>query len=411
MMGSGNGRRGMKSPPLLIAVLLACIFVLTINYWLTSSRCAELQNQLADLESRMHRIAAERGAVELKKNEFQDKLERQKKQIDTIQSLHNSQLQNANEACHNEKETLLDTISEKEKVMQDLYGQIKTQEQNLSKLKLDFEQLQESQAKKSTFELAQCSYKMKELSEQCEEKLRRALGGGGTKAQDENADTQNTPKPIILKDVIQKQENNENQNPVEPIQKLASPSAVSEEINDTQGVNPKQKPEPAKGSIVGDVLANKLKREDKGEEPLKAKEAAAAAAEENKVEQETNNEEVEREHLLNLEGQQEEAAEEKQAPNPVKQGAEQGLLNDYNGDEGNEAEPEADKQAELADDQNLNEDNPEQEKKPDQEDNLPLPNLPDAPDLPKLPDAPELPNAANPAVPDEVNKDKPILRK
>ncbi|KAE8633214.1 hypothetical protein XENTR_v10001816 [Xenopus tropicalis] len=397
MMGSGNGRRGMKSPPLLIAVLLACIFVLTINYWLTSSRCAELQNQLADLESRMHRIAAERGAVELKKNEFQDKLERQKKQIDTIQSLHNSQLQNANEACHNEKETLLDTISEKEKVMQDLYGQIKTQEQNLSKLKLDFEQLQESQAKKSTFELAQCSYKMKELSEQCEEKLRRALGGGGTKAQDENADTQNTPKPIILKE----------NNPVEPIQKLASPSAVSEEINDTQGVNPKQKPEPAKGSIVGDVLANKLKREDKGEEPLKAKEAAAAA-EENKVEQETNNEEVEREHLLNLEGQQEEAAEEKQAPNPVKQGAEQGLLNDYNGDEGNEAEPEADKQAELADDQNLN------------EDNLPLPNLPDAPDLPKLPDAPELPNApnllklpnaANPAVPDEVNKDKPILRK
>nr|AEF98443.1 golgi membrane protein 1 [Xenopus laevis] len=407
MMGSGNGRRGMKSPPILIAVLLACIFVLTINYWITSSRCAELQRQLAELESRMHRVAAERGAVELKKNEFQDKLERQKKQIDTIQSLHNSQLQNTNEACHNEKETLLDTIVEKEKVMQDLYVQIKSQEQSLSKVKLDFEQLQESQAKKSTFELAQCSSKMKELNEQCEEKLRRASGKGGTVAQEENADTQKTQKPktILLKDLIQKQEK---QNPLQIIQKQPS-SPVKEETNDKPGAipNPDLKQEPAKDSIT-DELANKLKGEaEEEEESLKLKDAAA---QENKVKEEENDEEVEREHLLNIEDPQEDATDEKQAPNPVKQGAEQGPLNDYNGDEGNEAEPEADKQAELADDQNVNEDNPAQEKRPDQEANLPRP---DAPGLPKLANAPnllKLPNA--PVAPGEVdNEHIPLLKK
>ncbi|XP_018099361.1 Golgi membrane protein 1 isoform X2 [Xenopus laevis] len=397
MMGSGNGRRGMKSPPILIAVLLACIFVLTINYWITSSRCAELQKQLAELESRIHRVAAERGAVELKKNEFQDKLERQNKQIDNIQSLHNSQLQSANEACHSEKDTLLDTIAEKEKVMQDLYAQIKSQEQGLSKLKLDYDQLQESQAKKSTFELAQCSYKMKELNEQCEEKLRRASGKGGTVAQEENADTPKNekPKPILLKDLIQKQDNQENQ------------QVASKETNDTRGAIPNLKQEPAKVSITDDELANKLEGKAKEEEPLKAKEAVA---QENKVE-ETNDEEVEREHLLDIEVPTEDAADKKQAPNPVKQGAEQGRLNDYNGDEGNEAEPEADKQAELADDQNVNENKLEEEKKPEQ-DNLPLPNLPDAPDLPNAPNLLKLPNAPNPVVPEESkNEDNPLLRK
>lgn len=43
MGGLGNGRRGGRSPPLLIAALVASFLVLGFNYWVSSSRNLELQ--------------------------------------------------------------------------------------------------------------------------------------------------------------------------------------------------------------------------------------------------------------------------------------------------------------------------------------------------------------------------------
>lgn len=56
-----------------------------------------------DLEGKVRRAAAERGAVEQKKNEFQGELEKQQQQIDKIQSLHNFQMENANRVHQEEK--------------------------------------------------------------------------------------------------------------------------------------------------------------------------------------------------------------------------------------------------------------------------------------------------------------------
>lgn len=56
-----------------------------------------------DLEGKVRRAAAERGAVELKKNEFQGELEKQREQIDKIQSLHSFQMENANRVHQEEK--------------------------------------------------------------------------------------------------------------------------------------------------------------------------------------------------------------------------------------------------------------------------------------------------------------------
>lgn len=103
MMGRGNGRRGMKSPPLLVAALLACVIVLGFNYWIASSRSVNLQTQILELEGRVRRAAAERGAVELKKNEFQGELEKQREQLDKIQSRHNFQMENVNKMYQDEK--------------------------------------------------------------------------------------------------------------------------------------------------------------------------------------------------------------------------------------------------------------------------------------------------------------------
>lgn len=56
-----------------------------------------------ELEGRFRRAAAERGAVELKKNEFQGELKKQMEQIEHIQSLHNVQLENTNKMHRDEK--------------------------------------------------------------------------------------------------------------------------------------------------------------------------------------------------------------------------------------------------------------------------------------------------------------------
>uniref|UniRef100_A0A8C6QTJ9 Golgi membrane protein 1 n=1 Tax=Nannospalax galili TaxID=1026970 RepID=A0A8C6QTJ9_NANGA len=103
MMGLGNGRRSMKSPPLILAALVACIIVLGFNYWIASSRSVELQMQIVDLEDRVRKAAADRGAVEMKKNEFQGELEKQREQLDRIQSSHSFQLENVNKLHQDEK--------------------------------------------------------------------------------------------------------------------------------------------------------------------------------------------------------------------------------------------------------------------------------------------------------------------
>uniref|UniRef100_A0A8D0L337 Golgi membrane protein 1 n=1 Tax=Sphenodon punctatus TaxID=8508 RepID=A0A8D0L337_SPHPU len=103
MVGLGNSRRGMKSPPLLVAALVACVIVLGFNYWIASSRSVDLQNRVMELVGRVRRAAAERGAVELKKNEFQGELEKQREQIDKIQTMHNFQMENTQKIHQDEK--------------------------------------------------------------------------------------------------------------------------------------------------------------------------------------------------------------------------------------------------------------------------------------------------------------------
>lgn len=56
-----------------------------------------------ELEGRVRRAAAERGAVELKKNEFQGELQKQREQLDRIQSSHSFQMENVHRLHQDEK--------------------------------------------------------------------------------------------------------------------------------------------------------------------------------------------------------------------------------------------------------------------------------------------------------------------
>uniref|UniRef100_A0A3Q3WWV9 Golgi membrane protein 1 n=1 Tax=Mola mola TaxID=94237 RepID=A0A3Q3WWV9_MOLML len=104
MGGLGNGkRRGGRSPPLMIGALIACILVLGFNYWVSSSHNLELQTKLYELESQVRRAAAERGAAELKKNEFQEEIQRQSEQMNRMESFYNKQKEGSRDMCLQEK--------------------------------------------------------------------------------------------------------------------------------------------------------------------------------------------------------------------------------------------------------------------------------------------------------------------
>ncbi|XP_004581307.2 Golgi membrane protein 1 [Ochotona princeps] len=181
MMGLGSGRRSMKSPPLLLAALVACVIVLGFNYWIASSRSADLQTRILELEGRVRRAAAERGAVELKKNEFQGELEKQRGQLDKIQSSHNFQLESISKMCQDEKAALVNNITSGEKVIRVLQDQFKTLQRNYAKLQQDILQFQRNQSnleRKFSYDLSQCISQMKEVKEQCEERLEEVTRKG-----------------------------------------------------------------------------------------------------------------------------------------------------------------------------------------------------------------------------------------
>ncbi|NXF46906.1 GOLM1 protein, partial [Oceanites oceanicus] len=164
----------MKSPPLLVAALVACVIVLGFNYWIASSRSVDLQGRIMDLEGKVRRAAAERGAVELKKNEFQGELEKQRQQIDQIQSLHSFQMENANRVHQEEKAVLMSNITGNERLIQSLREHLKELQTECGKLQLDvywFRKNQTNLQKKFSYDLSQCISQMKELKEQCEERI------------------------------------------------------------------------------------------------------------------------------------------------------------------------------------------------------------------------------------------------
>ncbi|KAM4752751.1 Golgi membrane protein 1 isoform 3-T5 [Cyanocitta cristata] len=174
MVGLGNSCRGMKSPPLLMAALVACIIVLGFNYWIASSRSMDLQGRVMDLEGKVRRAAAERGAVEQKKNEFQGELEKQRQQIDKIQSLHSFQMENANRVHQEEKAMLMSNITLNDRLIQSLREHLKELQTEYGKLQLDvfwFQKNQTNLQRKFSYDLSQCINQMKELEEQCEERI------------------------------------------------------------------------------------------------------------------------------------------------------------------------------------------------------------------------------------------------
>ncbi|XP_030049540.1 Golgi membrane protein 1 isoform X2 [Microcaecilia unicolor] len=339
MLGLGNGRRGMKSPPLLVAGLLACVFVLGINYWITSSRCADLQHHFTELEGRMRRAAAERGAVEIKKNEFEEKLEKQMEQIDVIKSLHESQIK----TIVNEKTFLLNNITSQEKIIKKLQEEAMTLQSNYNKLQQEMDTFQESQAKKLNYELTQCSIKMKEMTEQCEEKLKMIAGNNVEGSQIKQSiddkgktDTKTSEKPEVNPDVQKKEDMVPNPETSEgKVIQIKSADNQEQRSSTVAKESESSKPQNLDEGNPNEKMPGTLVEPDKKED------------QEMKTEEPVNLEtefedEVERENLISLDGQQDDQVVPKNDAEEHKQEVKKEDTKDqaanYNGDDGNEAD-------------------------------------------------------------------------
>lgn len=171
MGGLGNGRRGGRAPPLIVAALIACILVLGFNYWVSGSRNLELQTKLYELEAQVRREAAERGVAESKKNEFQEQIQKQVKQIDHIESLHRKELDDVRNTYSQEKAKLEQNIASSLKTIEELKAQM---DDRLGKLEKELQSCHANTStlnNKLTIDLAHCQSQILSQKKLCDEKV------------------------------------------------------------------------------------------------------------------------------------------------------------------------------------------------------------------------------------------------
>ncbi|CAK6433910.1 unnamed protein product [Pipistrellus nathusii] len=392
MMGLGNGRRTMKSPPFVLAALVACIIVLGFNYWMASSRSVDLQTRIMELEGRVRRAAAERGAVELKKNEFQGELEKQREQLDKIQSSHNFQMESVNKLHQDEKAVLMNNITAGEKLIRTLQDQLTALQKNYGRLQQDVLQFQKNQTnleRKFSYDLSQCINQMKEVKEQCEEQIEEVTKKGNEAVVSRDPSEHKEPSPQLRA-------------PSEPQPRLQEAGLPPAEVPQVKGNMPSndEPPTPVPGSEAALDLRREGEKEETNDIQVISEEAlrrdGQALPQEPDHEQqavEANGrpagrgmgaaqdlgqaprmpatlllsqedqevEEPEQDQLVVRDGPEEELDADEEGRNEQKVGGD----DDYNMDE-NEAESETDKQAALAgNDRNVNVLNAENQKRED----------------------------------------------
>ncbi|XP_050185728.1 Golgi membrane protein 1 isoform X2 [Myiozetetes cayanensis] len=374
----------MKSPPLLMAALVACIIVLGFNYWIASSRSMDLQSRVMDLEGKVRRAAAERGAVELKKNEFQGELEKQRQQIDKIQSLHSFQMENANRVHQEEKAILLSNITVNDRLIQNLREHLKELQTEYGKLQLDvywFQKNQTNLQRKFSYDLSQCINQMKELKEQCEERIDELTKKGSDVPQiKENKEFSEDSKKYsqvniqlpALKQTEVKHADLEQQKPSEDVPKVvptlrqADLMQAKERIDGPADIR-KQEPKAEEEQLFSQLKKPQdsfkaaaghkemLPESEKEPNPSENKKHAAGQDALQPAPEQAASEEIEREQLLNYDAKQDDLSPGK-ADKQEHEAMNQDKDVDYNLDE-NEAESETDKQAALAGIENVQ--NPE----------------------------------------------------
>ncbi|XP_029431033.1 protein CASC4 isoform X2 [Rhinatrema bivittatum] len=175
MVGFGANRRVGRLPPFVLVALLVVIALLAFNYWSVSCRVAALQEELLGLQAQVGRTEVARSRLEKRNSDLMVQLDTHRKQIDLKQEDYNS-LSGQSQRCEADRIKLQNNVS------QQIAGIQRLKEQ-LAELRQEFlrqeDQLHE-QKNNSTLllqrlksESLQCTQQMKKLEMQYEEKLKK----------------------------------------------------------------------------------------------------------------------------------------------------------------------------------------------------------------------------------------------
>ncbi|XP_061451661.1 protein GOLM2 isoform X2 [Rhineura floridana] len=182
MVGFGANRRGGRLPSFLFVALLLVIAVLAFNYWTTSSRQTVLQEEVAELQGQAKRNDVARGRLEKRNSELLLQVESHKKQLEQKETDHShlsSQLQARDgqmRKCEESKIKLQNNTSYQMADIQRLKEQLIElrqecihQEDHLQEYKTNNTEL----LKRLEYESFQCGQQIAELKKQHEENMRK----------------------------------------------------------------------------------------------------------------------------------------------------------------------------------------------------------------------------------------------
>ncbi|XP_078424114.1 Golgi membrane protein 1 isoform X3 [Cetorhinus maximus] len=335
MLGLGSGRRSARSPPLffLLLALGACLAFLALSYWVSSSRSVELQARVAELDAKVRRAAADLSASELQKHQLQlqlqSQLEGHQDEVGQLGLLHRQQIQSEARICDQEKEALNKNITSSTRIIQTLQEQFQELQKGYSHLNQKLQELQ----KKLTYDITQCSNQIndqKELYEEQIKELNKRLAEA-TKFQPENRNTEATDQNKLT-------------TKREPAEKQGATEASDKEQTDHTD------------QLEVEKTNEKFKHEDKKIKEFKHDLTPAKLAQElennrlldTDILDDENGTRIDYENVESKRTLENENQNQKELLDAMKGGK----TADYNGDEGNVAESEDEKEAELANDLN-----------------------------------------------------------
>ncbi|XP_060030531.1 protein GOLM2 isoform X2 [Erinaceus europaeus] len=182
MVGFGANRRAGRLPSFVLVVLLVVIVALAFNYWSISSRHVLLQEEVAELQGQVQRTEVARGRLEKRNSDLLLLVDSHKKQIDQKEADYDrlsSRLQareSLGKRCEDDKIKLQNNISYQ-------MANIHHLKEQLAELRQEFlrqeDQLQDSRknntylVKRLEYESFQCGQQIKELRTQHEENIKK----------------------------------------------------------------------------------------------------------------------------------------------------------------------------------------------------------------------------------------------
>ncbi|XP_037358282.1 protein GOLM2 isoform X2 [Talpa occidentalis] len=362
MVGFGANRRAGRLPSFVLVVLLVVIVALAFNYWSISSRHVLLQEEVAELQGQVQRTEVARGRLEKRNSDLLLLVDSHKKQIDQKEADYgrlSSRLQakeGLGKRCEDDKVKLQNNISYQ---MADIHH-LKEQ---LAELRQEFlrqeDQLQDYRknntylVKRLEYESFQCGQQIKELRAQHEENIKKLADQflqeqkqqEVNKVQSKGENELDMNNHVIPKNIPKVAENAAEKNE-EPSSNHVPHGKEQIKRGGDAGMPGIEENELAKADdLPTDSHGNPGTSKQKPSNPLQRLIPGPNLESESRIQADTlklaTKERVGDFHKL----KQSRFFDENESPVDPQHGSK---LADYNGDDGNVGEYEADKQAELA---------------------------------------------------------------